>query len=192
VRDDGSPVPRARVDVIPADLPASVRPDSVTSSPSGTTDADGGFKIDAILPGRYVVAVNARFGPRLDSPYPTTYYPGVSRGDARVVQLDEGERKAGFTIVVAPLTETTVSGFVVFDDHRPVVETHVTATPVDHPGLSLDSARAGGSGAFQLRLLAGLSYRLKAIARIENGLRQVETVIFVRERIDGLRLSIVR
>ncbi len=192
VRSDGTPVSRTSVDVVPADLPRGERPDSFTTPPSGTTDENGRFSIDAILPGRYVVAVNARFGPRLFAPYLPTYFPGVGRQDARVVEVGEGERKTGFTIVVNPLSETTVSGVVVFDDDRPAVEANVTAAPVDHREMIMGSARADNSGAFELRLLAGVSYLLKAGIRTENGFRQAETVIYVGQALDGLRLSIVR
>jgi hypothetical protein len=192
VRADGTPGSRASVDVVPADLPAGERPDSFTASASGTTDENGRFAIDAILPGRYVVAVNARAGPRLVAPYPTTYFPGVGRRDARVVEVGEGERRTGFTIVVNPLPETTVSGVVVFDDGRPVVDANVTAAPVDHRGMIMGSARADGSGAFELRLLAGVSYLVRAGIRTEHGFPQTEAVIVVDERLDGLRLSIGR
>jgi hypothetical protein len=180
------------VDVIPADLPSGEGPDSFTTSPSGATDEDGRFSVDAILPGRYVVAVNARFGPRLFAPYRMTYFPGVGRQDARVVEVGEGERKTGCTILVNPLSETTVSGVVVFDDDRPVVEANVTAAPVDHRGMIMGSARANSSGAFELRLLAGVSYLVTAGIRTENGFRQTELVIYVDQRLDGLRLSIAR
>lgn len=93
----------------------------------------------------------------------------MGRQDARVVEVGEGERKTEFTIVVNPLSETTVSGVVVFGDDRPVVEANVTAAPVDHRGMIMGSARADSSGAFELRLLAGVSYLVRAEIRTENG-----------------------
>jgi hypothetical protein len=137
-----------------------------------------------------VVAVNARFGPRLFSPYPTTYFPGVSRQDARVVEVGEGERKTGFTIVVSPLPETTVSGVVVFDDDRPVVAANVIVAPVDHRGMIMGSAKTDSNGAFELRLLGGVNYLIRAGIRTETGFRQAETVLFVDQQKEDLRLSI--
>jgi hypothetical protein len=192
VRADGTPVSRTSVDVVPADLPPGERPDGFTTSPSGMTDENGRFSVEAILPGRYVVAVNARFGPRLSSPYPTTYFPGVARQNARVVEIGEGERKTGFTIVVTPLSEVTVSGVVVFDGDGPVVEANVTAVLVDHKGMIMGSGKTDNSGAFELRLLAGFSYLVKAGIRTNNGFRQSETVVSVDQQLEGLRLSIVR
>jgi hypothetical protein len=94
--------------------------------------------------------------------------------------------------VVNPLAETTVSGMVVFDDDRPAVEANITAALVDHRGMIMGSARADSAGAFELRLLAGVSYLVRAGIRTENGFRQAETVIYVDQRLDGLRLSIAR
>jgi len=192
VRQDGTPVPRASVDVIPAELPPDLRPDSFTAAPSGTTDENGRFTVDAILPGRYLVAVNARFGPRFFSPYLTTYFPGVARQDARGIEIGEGERKTGFTIVVTPLAETTLSGVVAFNDDRPVTEANVTAAPVDHRGMIMGSSKTDSSGFFELRLLTGISYLIRAGIRTGDGFRQAETVVFVDEQKDGLRLSIPR
>ena len=190
MQSDGTPVSRASIDVVPADLPAGERPDSFTTSPSGTTDENGRFSVDAILPGRYVVAVNARFGPRLFAPYPTTYFPSAGRQDARVVEVGEGERKTGFTIVVNPLSETTVSGVVVFGDDRPVVEANVTEAPVDHRGMIMGSAKTDNGGTFELRLLAGVTYLIRAGIRTPDGTKQVEIVVFVDQRTEGLRLLI--
>lgn len=190
IRSDGTPVSRTSVDVVPTELPPGGRPDSFTTSPSGTTDENGRFSVDAILPGSYVVAVNARFGPRLFAPYPTTYFPGVARQDARVIEVAEGERKTGFTIVVNPLPEATVSGVVVFDDDRPVGEANVTAVPVDHRGMIMGSAKTDNGGTFELRLLAGVTYLIRAGIRTPDGFKQVEAVVFVDQRKEGVRLSI--
>jgi hypothetical protein len=192
VRSDGTPVSRASVDVIPADLPPGEPPDSLTTSPSGSTNEDGQFAIDAILPGRYVVAVNARFGPRLFAPYPTTYLPGVGRADARVVEVGEGERQNGFTIVVDPLPERTVTGMVVSSDGGPVGEASITAAHVDHRGMIMASAKTDSDGTFQLRLLAGVTYLIRASIRTSAGFKQVETVVLVDQQTEAVRLSIGR
>ena len=193
VRPDGTPAARASVDVIPADLPPDERPESFTTAPAGTTDENGRFAVDAILPGRYVVAVNARFGPRLFSPYRTTYFPGVvARQDAKVIEIDDGERRTGFNIMVTPLAETTVSGVVVSDDDRPVAEANVTAALADDRSMIMQAAKTDAGGAFELRLLAGLSYLITARLRTAQGLKQVETVLFLEQRREDLRLLIDR
>ena len=157
-----------------------------------TTDEKGRFSVDAILPGRYVVGVNAQFGPQLSAPYATTWFPGVARQDARVVEIDEGERKTGFTIVVTPLAETTISGVVSLADGQPAAGANVTAAPVDHKGLYMGSSTTDSSGAFEIRVLTGSSYLIRAGIRTADGSQQTETVVLVNERLEGLRLSLAR
>jgi protocatechuate 3,4-dioxygenase beta subunit len=190
VRRDGTPVPRAFVDVIPAELPAGERPNSFTTAPAGTTDESGRFSVDAILPGHYLIAVNARFGPQLHSPYATTYFSGVARQDARTIEVGEGERKTGFIIVVSPLAETTISGRVIFSDDRPVADSGVTAAPIDHKGSITSSATTDSSGAFQIRVLAGVSYLFRAGIVTRDGYRYTETVVFVDRENEPVRLAI--
>src|SRR3954452_19796395 len=192
VRENGTPVSRAPVDVIPADLPLDSRLVDSMRAPEAFLDENGRFSIDGILPGRYVMGVNARLGPRLDSPYAITYFPGVPRQNASVIEISEGERKSGVTIVVKPLLETTISGVVVFAHGRPVTKAMVTATPVNPAGMSIASSTADTSGAFQLRVLSGLTYVINALTDTNNGLRQAETTVFVDQQTEGIRLSIRR
>jgi hypothetical protein len=79
---------------------------------------------------------------------------------------------------------------VVFDDDRPVVEANVTAAPVDHKGMIMGSAKTDNGGAFELRLLAGVTYQIRAAIRTENGFRQTEAVVLVDQQREGLRLLI--
>jgi hypothetical protein len=194
VRANGSPVFRASVNVFPEDLAPGAPPGSFTTSRSGGTDENGHFSIDAILPGRYVIAVNGKFGPSLSAPYPATYFPGGGRQNAQVVEIGDGERKTGFTIPVNPLPETTISGVVVFDDdERPVAEASVIAVPVEHRnGLVMASSKTEAGGTFELRVLQGISYVIRTTIRSDAGLRQTETVVFVGEPVVGLRLRVAR
>lgn len=136
-----------------------------------------------------VLGVNARLGPTLSSPYAATYFPGVDRKEAQAIDIADGERKRGFTIVATPLSETTVSGLVLFDDDRPAVNARVTAWTIDHTNL-LSHADAHNSGAFILRVLTGITYFIRASARTESGLRETETVVFVDQEKEGVRLVI--
>ena len=52
------------------------------------------------------------------------------------------------------------------------------------------SVRADSGGAFEPRLLAGVTYAGRAGIRMEKGFRQTEAVVYVNQRLDGLRLSI--
>lgn len=190
VRSDGSGVSDVTVDVIRAERPFDQRLDSALD-PSGGTDKDGRFAIDSILPGRYVLSVNARFGPRLHSPYATTFFPGADRHEATEIVLDEGERKTGFTMVVHPLAETTISGAVVGEDERPIEGAVVQVAVAGHDGMITDTATTDGNGAFQLRVLTGVTYVIHAGLRFEKSVRQAAPVtVQVDGQTDGVRLRI--
>jgi hypothetical protein len=186
--EDGSGVPRASVNVIPIDLPE--RGGHPTIAPSSATDESGRFTVEPVLPGRYVVAVNARHGPRLFSPFLPTYSPAGARSDARAIDLGDGERVTDVTIVVSPLVETTVSGFLTFDDGSPVVNGAVRIAPVDYKSMITATATTDSTGAFRLRALTGVNYLISGSIRISNRLRRTEAEVFVDEQKEDLRLSI--
>jgi hypothetical protein len=190
VDHDGRGVPRISVDLIPIDSPDGRPTDSGEVSPSGMTGADGHFEVGAILPGRYFIAVNARFGARLDSPYAPTYFPRGDRDGATVIEIDEGERKSGFTITVRPLPDTTISGRVLTVAEQPVADADVTIWSTYSRGMVIASAKTDSAGAFQARVPGGLAYRLLATARTPAGVRQGETVVTVTPQMPGVRLTI--
>jgi hypothetical protein len=193
VGDPGRPVPHIRVDVLPVDVPDDKSVDSFTAAPSATTDDGGRFRVDAILPGRYYLAVNGRRGPESTSPYRTTYFPGVtSRDAARVIELGEGERKTGFAIAIKPLVEATVSGFVISEAGEPVADAFVRAAAVDHPRTVIDSARTDANGAFQLRLFGRTSYVIRVGILGSSDWRHTETVLAVDRDLHSVRLTIRR
>jgi len=189
VQEDGLPLARAGVDVIPATPPSS-KASLNSRTQSASTDAEGRFMVDAILPGLYVVAVNARSGPSLDSPYSPTYFPGVSREQAEIVDVGEGERKAGFTIVVNRVAETTITGTVLLDDNRPAADVPVRASLVDHRGWFMSTTTTDTRGAFQLRVLAGMTYVISTIGSTPKAGGRTEVISFVPE--EGVVLSIRR
>jgi len=112
------------------------------------TDADGRFEVDAILPGRYFIAVNARFGARLDSPYAPTYFPHGDRESATAIEIGEGERKRGFAITVRPLAETGIRGRVVSADEQPVPGADVTIWSTYARGMMIASTKSDSAGTF--------------------------------------------
>lgn len=192
VRNDGAAVPRVAVGVIPVTTPEGERPDNFTTAPSTRSDEHGQFKIEAILPGTYLLAVNPGFGPDLQSPYATTYYPAGGRREALAIDIGDGERKTDYTIAVTPLTETNILGRVVFNDGNPVAGAGIVIYPADAPGHVVSTATTDGSGTFRLRALAGVMYLIRAGTETARGYRQTETQVFVREKVDDVRISIRR
>jgi hypothetical protein len=188
VHPDGMAAVDASVDLIPADAPFDPR-GSLALAPSRRIDSQGQFAIDAVMPGRYLLAVNARFGPRAGSPYKTSYL--VSRnGEPRVLNIGEGERLTGFTIVVTPLTQTTIAGRVTFADGRPAPDADVSAVPAEFRGSVVGSTKTNSTGDFELRVFVGFSYVVSTGATTPAGYRQAETVIAVDGPQEGMQLRI--
>jgi len=167
------------VDLIPVDAPDGRPPDNLDVARSGMTDADGRFEVDAILPGRYFIAVNARFGARLDSPYAPTYFPHGDRESATAIEIGEGERKRGFAITVRPLAETGIRGRVVSADEQPVPGADVTIWSTYARGMMIASTKSDSAGTFQVRVPGELTYLLKAAARTPAGARQGDAIVTV-------------
>jgi len=188
VHSDGTAAVDASVDLIPADVPFDPQ-GRLDVAPLGGVDREGRFAIDAVMPGRYLLAVNARLGPRPTSPYARSYL--LSRaGQPRVLTIGEGERVTGFTVVVTPLTQTTLTGHVAFADGRPAPDAEVTAMPTDSRGSVVGATKTNATGDFELRVFAGLSYVVRAGATTPAGYRRTEITIAVDGPRDGLDLRI--
>ena len=70
------------------------------------------------------------------------------------------------------------------------MDAFVTATPIDREGMSIGATTTDRGGAFQVRVLAGITYLVKARVRTPEGDRHTEAGVFVDELKQGLRLVI--
>jgi hypothetical protein len=128
---------------------------------SKATDADGRFEIGPLPPGDYHVAVNFEWPPRLESPYPPTYYPGVlARADAVTITLRDGDRRRANFVLPSRLIEVPVSGRVMFPDGTPAPGVDVSLVAGTVSGIS--STRTNASGSFTLTGLSRSTYSLRA------------------------------
>jgi len=92
VDSNGQPVADAWVDVIPADTERAKDPGEASFD---TSQPDGTFELGPLAAGSYLIGVNLRWFPTLESPFPPTYYPGVrDRTQATAIRLEEGEKLA--------------------------------------------------------------------------------------------------
>jgi hypothetical protein len=185
---DGAPAVEASVELVPANEPF----DGARSSslgPATTVDREGRFVIDAVMPGRYLLAVNARLGPRAISPYAPSYLVTRS-GEPEVLTVGDGERVTGFTLVVTPLTDTIVTGEVVFADGSPAADADIAAVPVTHRGAVAGSTEAMTTGHFELHVFRGLTYLVRAGVPTPAGYRTTEVEMTIDGPLDGVRLVI--
>ena len=67
---------------------------------------------------------------------------------------------------------------------------NVTASPIDYKSSTIASSKTDTSGGFELHLLAGVTYVIRAGIRMTDGFRQAETVVVVDQQTEGVCLSI--
>ncbi len=156
---------------------------------SNRTDADGRYEIGPLPPGEYQVGVNVERAPTLDSPFPTTYSPGVpARAQAETIALAEGERHLADIALPERLRQVSVSGTVVFADGTPAQNARVSLVAGSVSGISM--ARTDSSGSFTLRGLGGSTYTVRAsfYASAGNHGSAEATVSLAEESVAGLTL----
>ncbi|HET9405908.1 MAG TPA: hypothetical protein VFO39_01595 [Candidatus Sulfotelmatobacter sp.] len=127
------------------------------------TDEDGRFDLWPLPPGDYYVGVNINSSPKVDSPFPPTYYPGVvSPKAATIVHLETGEVK-DLELRLPELAQPRTVHFVAIGlDGKPLRAIYIQLEDLRHPGdassyvnVDLD---ANGSGA--VTIYSGYSYHL--------------------------------
>jgi Carboxypeptidase regulatory-like domain len=158
-------------------LPAAVEPQSLKvvavpvhtkklnqfSGQSDFTDENGHFDLWPLPPGDYHVGVNINSSPKADSPFPPTYFPGVtSEKAAAIVHVEEGEIKE-LELRLPEVAKTRLVHFVAIGlDGKPLKAIYVQLEDLRHPGdassnvnVDLDSTGAG-----TLKIYSGYSYHL--------------------------------
>jgi hypothetical protein len=193
VREDGTGVANAPVAVLPVDAPEA-RPWEATGTRSARTDQTGAFAVERVLPGRYYVVVNGVSGPHWDAPFSRTYFPGVARKqESPIVELAEGERKSGFTTVVTPLLEKTLSGRVVAENGEGVADAGVTVRPAGRKARTVGTARTDSDGTFRVRVLAGTDYDVVVTRQMpRGGFQTAEIRISANQPTEDLQITIGR
>jgi hypothetical protein len=89
------------------------------------TNEDGSYEIEKIPTGRYIILLDPH-GPRDEWPYDIQFYPSAgSAGDARVLDLSEGQVISGIDFHVQRLTERTVQVRVTWPNGNAAAGAHV-------------------------------------------------------------------
>jgi hypothetical protein len=190
VLENGKPVPRIVVSVMPeqeTDEPVSA---AIAHARSTMSNEDGEFAVDPLPAGRYHVVVNGRSGPTVAAPYAVTYYPGVSdRREAQAIELEEGGRASDVVVTLVPLPVVTVSGVVMTSDGQPVPATRVVALRANRDTSAIDTAVTDARGSFRLRVPAGEPYVFRALMPGDPGV-QVDVTQRVERAVDDLVLVV--
>jgi hypothetical protein len=126
-------------------------------------DDDNEFKLWPLPPGDYYVGVNINSSPSAESPFPPTYYPGVTnQRDATIIHIAAGEVRK----IELPLRDVArprpVHFIAIGLDGKPMKTIYIQLEDLRHPGdaesylnVDLDS-----NGAGTLNIYAGYSYHL--------------------------------
>ena len=175
----GTPVPGATVEVVTTK--SEYRGRRVVEAGLGSsTDAEGRFRIEKLVPGRYLV--RARLPASVDAPLNFVYAPRTTTSSqATPVMLDAGADVAiGITALVVPAV--AVGGRVVNAGGDPVQNATITLTSLEEPAIPavyfgpegphvsaginpLESVRTDGSGRFVVPGVRQGLYALQAVVR---------------------------
>lgn len=150
VTPEGSRLPQQYLALIPLDEIGKELSSSLSANTSSLPES-GTYYFRDVVPGRYLLAVNARNKPGKSDPvYPLMYYPGVmSREQATVIRVSNSRDLSLNDFVLArPLKERWFSGTVLLADKTPaagakvilidpndrMTETNVTEVIADEHG----------------------------------------------------------
>jgi hypothetical protein len=180
----GRPVQGATVEVVSTKSEFRGRP-VVQAGPGSSTDAEGRFRIEKLVPGRYLV--RARLPASVDAPLNFVYVPRTTRSSqATPVMLEAGaDVTVGITALAVPAV--AVGGRVVNAGGDPVQNATITLTSLEEPAIPpayfgpegphvsaginpLESVRTDGSGRFVVPGVRQGLYGLQAVVR-GTGLR---------------------
>src|ERR1700682_1861950 len=158
VDENGRPVPHLSIQL----SPVSARPDfRFLGGRTEGTDVAGNYSFKSVKEGKYFLSVNLGATPDFFTPYPKTFFPGVSSiEEATIISLAENQQLSLETFRLRPkLVERIVSGFLVWSDGTPVIKRLPDSATPGSPHLYLldpeklvgiSDARPDGSGTIQI------------------------------------------
>jgi hypothetical protein len=149
---------------------------------SATTDPRGRFEIDALPAGRYVLGINVRFGPRLESPY-YAFHPAASdRAGAATIEVREGELTAGVEIAADRLPPGVIAGIVLDGTGRPVTRARIVVGPAVSPFSYSGGAVSDAEGRFTLNVVGRTTYVVRASLGTGPSFRESAATVRVEDR----------
>lgn len=158
---NGNPLAGVKVDLINAD-------DALKESPRGRwrfTAADGGYSLNDIPPGRYLLGVNLINSTSFQCPQPRTYFPSAAEpSSATIITVEEARDLKNADIKLgATHAEQEIAGIVVWPDGRSAVRAVVALTNGSAPHFLIGQQKGVDSkGHFVLKGFEGCTYRVIA------------------------------
>lgn len=162
-RPDGTVMSKANVELIPAEGALTRR-----SIDETWANENGKYELREIAPGRYLLGINITSSPSKESPFPRTFYPGVTdRSQAGVIEIGRGQKLTNIDIrLTENLIERSVSGFVVYADGSLASNVDIHLEDVNRPGWCVNGCdyRTDSQGQFALKGYDGYTYRVMSLA----------------------------
>jgi hypothetical protein len=136
VDEKGMPVPNTFIHLYPA-LPN--QDFSFIDYEAAKTDAIGRYTFNKLRIGQYLLGINLINVPNFDTPYPKTFFPGVtSRSKARIITVSQNQHLSLQPFVLLPkLTEGIVKGRLIWTDGTPVTKLYLDSSLNEKPILYL-------------------------------------------------------
>ena len=189
---NGKPLAEVKVGV---DLVDAARPvDRIDLEGESYTGPDGAFVLEGLSTGRYVLVVNPSGRADSDSPFPRTFFPGVTaRADATAIAVEAGRETAvrDFDLPQA-FEQVVIRGVVVDKTGKPWPKAWVRVAEVvsergqeSWPDLQqtwLGVMEADGEGRFSFTVLAGKPYEVDAALHIPGSEDQLTNRVTVKAR----------
>jgi hypothetical protein len=126
-------------------------------------DDENRFKLWPLPPGDYYVGVNINSSPSAASPFPPTYYPGVTNQlDATIIHISEGEVRE-LELPIRELARPRLVHFIAIGlDGKPMKTIYIQLEDLRHPGdaESYVNVDLDAEGAGTLNVYEGYTYHL--------------------------------
>lgn len=144
-------------------IPTSLKKLNQFSGKWDFIDEKGRFDLWPLPPGDYYVGVNINSSPKAESPFPPTYYPGVTdKVAAKIVHVAEGEVKE----LELPLHDfakpRTVHFVAIGLDGKPMRKIYIQLEDLRHPGDAANYVNVDldQNGAGTMTIYSGYAYHL--------------------------------
>jgi Carboxypeptidase regulatory-like domain len=128
------------------------------------TNLQGGYRLENIPPGEYLIVVKGNSDISSYAPFPKVYYPGVFKEEAAIiVQVSRDDMLENYDInIPSQATTYTIQGMLLSSDGRPVAKGYVQfkADRVEEGTVGETRAQTDARGRFSLNILQGLEGRL--------------------------------
>jgi hypothetical protein len=131
---------------------------------SKCTNEKGEFVIDEMAPDNYILVVNDDGKLSGREPFPTFFYPGVTKfSEAGVIRVDPGKYVKGIEIRAPQTVEVVgISGWLLYSDGAPVVGYQVEFKPNDAAKFGEERSQTDAEGRFSITIPKGAAGVLSA------------------------------